>query len=212
MRTPYIVIDGPDGCGKTTQVGLLKERALHEGRDCLFTREPGSTPFSSEIRALFLSDKGANTSAVTQFQIMWGARRDHLEKVVWPALESGTPVVSDRGDSSTLAYQVYADNVLFLENEFWRIRKLVFAGREPDLYIYIDIPAVLASCRVKKDSSREKLSHFDAKPLSFYINVVKGFTVFGNEPVIKMVTINGIGSPHEVHEEIYKIVSEKCRW
>lgn len=212
MKTPYIVIDGPDGCGKTTQIGLLKERAVREGRDCLFTREPGSTSFSSEIRALFLSDKGANTSPVTQFQIMWGARRDHLEKVVWPKLEEGTPVISDRGDSSTFAYQVYGKDSLFLEAPFWTIRKLIFAGHEPSLYIYIDVPTVMARSRVKKDSTREKLSHFDARPLSFYTNVVKGFTVFGHTRGIKMVTINGDRRPEEVHEEIYKLVSKKCRW
>lgn len=210
--TPYIVIDGPDGCGKTTQIGLLKERSKREARDCIFTREPGGTMFAEIIREILHTDVGANISPVTQFQIMWGVRRDHLEKVVWQKLEEGTPVISDRGDSSTFAYQVHAKNTLFLEAPFWTTRKLIFAGHEPSLYIYIDVPTVMARSRVQNDGSMGKLSGFDAESVKFYGNVRKGFSVFGDNPDVKMIIVGGTRSREEIHNDIYQIVSKACGW
>ncbi|MGB2580565.1 MAG: dTMP kinase, partial [Minisyncoccia bacterium] len=173
-KAPFIVIDGLDGCGKGTQLKLLSERATLAGHAYTLTREPGGAKLSEAIRELFKSDLGANASALTQFLMMWASRRNYLEQVVWPSLEDNIPVFSDRGDSSTLAYQVFAKNAPELEAEFWRLRNIVFAGIPPTCYIFLDVPPSIARERAVLDESRGELSHFDTKPLEFYGRVNDG--------------------------------------
>lgn len=156
-KAPFIVIDG---CGKGTQLKLLSERAASAGHAYTLTREPGGAPLSEALRDLFKSDLGANASALTQFLMMWASRRNYLEEVVWPSLEDNIPVFSDRGDSSTLAYQVYAQNALELEREFWRLRNLVFGGITPTCYIFLDVPPSIARERATLDKSRGRAFAF----------------------------------------------------
>lgn len=210
-RTPFIVIDGMDGSGKGTQIDLLVDRAIRSGRKFYNTREPGGAVLSEEIRALFSSPEGASASARTQFLLMWAARSNWLEKIVIPNLSASTPIISDRGDSSTLAYQVYAKEAPQLEDEFWRMRSMIFGEYTPTLYIFVDVPAREAKRRVDLDNSRTK-SAFDAQPLEWYERVRHGFEAFQNELPNHVLMINGDRPTEVIHEEIYKIVSEHCGW
>ncbi|MBI5078165.1 MAG: dTMP kinase [Candidatus Yonathbacteria bacterium] len=213
METPLIVIDGLDGCGKTTQLRLLVERAESDGKTCVFTREPGGAPLSEALRELFKSDMGAKASALTQFLMMWASRRNYLEQVVLPALEDNISVFSDRGDSSTLAYQIYGKNAPELESEFWRLRKLVLGEHFPILYIFLDVsPEEARSRATSSDSTRGEASHFDVAPLEFYERVYKGFREFGNHSSVKMVSVDGTQSRYAISEEVYRIVSDACGW
>lgn len=210
MKTPFIVIDGLDGCGKGTQLKLLEERASREGHTFVFTREPGGAPLSEKLRELFKSDLGMQSSALTQAFMMWAARRNYLEKIVWPALEKGIPVFSDRGDSSTLAYQVYAKQAPELEEEFWHMRELVFAENAPTLYLFLDVPAEIARERSLADSTHD--SNFDTAPVDFHQRVRKGFVTFGENSAIHMITIDGVRDPQTIHEDMYRAVSNACGW
>jgi dTMP kinase len=211
MKTPFIVVDGLDGCGKGTQILLFDERArLEERGKFLFTREPGGVPLATEIRYLFKSDLGMQASAMTQSLLMWASRRAYLEGSVWPALEKGTPVLSDRGDDSTLAYQVYAKQAPELEAEFWRMRKLIFEDRAPTLYIIIDVPAAVARERSLADKTH--MSQFDRMPIEWFENVKKGFAAFANALPDQVVIIDGNRPPKEVHEDFYRVVGNACGW
>ncbi len=211
MKAPYIVVDGLDGCGKGTQILMLAERARDKGgRKLLFTKEPGGVPLATEIRRLFKSNLGMEASSLTQSLLMWASRRAYLEGSVWPALDAGTPVISDRGDSSTLAYQVYAKQAPELEGEFWRMRKLIFGERVPTLYIIIDVPAEVARTRSLTDNTHS--SSFDKKPLDWFERVRDGFSVFAKAIPDKVVIIDGNRSPEEVQKDFYQIVSETCGW
>ncbi len=210
MKTPFIIIDGLDGCGKGTQLNLLKERASHEGRVFVFTREPGGAPLSEKLRELFKSDIGMKASAFTQSLMMWASRRNYLEEIVWPSLANNVPVISDRGDSSTLAYQVFAKQTPELEPEFWRMRKLVFGEQEPSLYIILDVPAEVA--RVRSLADGDHSSQFDIAPIDFYERVRAGFGAFAKALPDKVVVIDGDRSPEEIHRDFYRVVSEACGW
>lgn len=212
MKTPFIVVDGLDGCGKGTQLQLLLDRISSDGRKVVFTREPGGVPLSEEIRKLFKSELGLEASALTQSLLMWAARRNYLEKQVWPALENGTPVFSDRGDSSTLAYQVYAKNAPDLEQEFWRMRTLVFGNQAPTLYIFLDVPPGVAYKRTHEDKTRGEISHFDAASLDFYERVRKGFFEFERVAPASVFIIDGNRPPEEIQKDFYRIVSNECGW
>lgn len=210
-KAPFIVIDGMDGSGKGTQIDLLVERALHHGYKFFNTREPGGAVLSERIRDIFVSPEGASASARTQFLLMWAARSHWLEKIVIPHLSSDIPVISDRGDSSTLAYQVYAKQALELEDEFWRMRSMIFGKYTPMRYFIIDVPPEEAKRRVDADKSRTA-SDFDLAPLDFYDRVRAGFYAFREKLPHNVVIINGARSPEIIHEEIYQIVSECCGW
>ncbi|OHA83495.1 MAG: dTMP kinase [Candidatus Yonathbacteria bacterium RIFCSPLOWO2_01_FULL_47_33b] len=210
-KAPFIVFDGMDGSGKGTQVKLLIDRALHAHRQFVDTREPGGSPLGEKIRDLFSSPEGAIASARTQFFMMWAARSDWFERVVLPNLEKGVPVISDRCDSSTMAYQVYAKEAPELEDEFWRIRSMIFGKHPPTLYLFIDLPAKEAKRRVDADTSRSK-SLFDKKPLEWYERVRKGFQSLREDLPNHVIMIDGDRSPEAIHEEVYKIVSEHCGW
>lgn len=211
-KAPFIVIDGLDGCGKGTQIKLLSEKATSAGHAYTLTREPGGAKLSEAIRELFKSDLGAKASALTQFLMMWASRRNYLEEVVWPSLEDNIPVFSDRGDSSTLAYQVFAKDAPELEKEFWRLRDLVFDGIAPTCYIFLDVPPATARRRVISDDTRDELSHFDSKPLEFYDRVNDGFLAFSRHCGVKVFIVDGTRSREEVHDDIYNIVSKQCGW
>ena len=208
---PFVVIDGQDGSGKGTQIKLLVERAEREGRNIHPTREPGGARLSEMIREVFVSPEGAEASPRTQFLLMWAARANWLEKVVIPSLERGIPVLADRCDSSTLAYQIYAKEGRDLETWFWEMRGRIFGTYTPTRYLIIDVPAEEAKRRVDADVSREK-SRFDMKPLDFYERVRKGFARFAEMPDDGVTIINGMRDPEVIHEEVYAIVSKLCGW
>lgn len=103
----FIVFEGMDGSGKSTQARLLAESLQAEGREVILTREPGGSPAAEEIRRLIL--QGPALSPMSTLLLFNAARRDHVETLIRPALARGAVVVCDRFEWSTLAYQGSAD-------------------------------------------------------------------------------------------------------
>ncbi len=135
-RGIFISFEGIDGSGKSTQARLLAERLRATGHDVVLTREPGGSPGAEEIRNLVLNGPADRWSAETEVLLFTAARRDHLERVIRPALARDAVVISDRFADSTRVYQGMARGAL---------RGLVDAlhglviGTEPDLTFVIDI-------------------------------------------------------------------------
>ncbi len=209
-KIPFIIIDGQDGSGKGTQIRLLKERIEKEHRTAVFTREPGGVPLSEALRTVIKSDEGMSSDALTQFLMFWAARNEWVKQLVVPNLTKGIPIFSDRGDSSTFAYQVIAKNTPELEEEFWRVREMVFGDYEPTLYIIIDVPAEVA--RERSLSDGEHTSAFDTEHVDFYERVRQGFRDFSKKAHTNVFFIDGTRTPEIIHKEIYSIVSELCGW
>ena len=209
-KAPLIIIEGIDGSGKTTQTNMLKAR-LSDGQ-AIFTRQPGGTPLSEKIREVFSSTDAVEASAATQFYLMWASRTNWLEKVVIPNIEKGTPVISNRGDSATYAYQVYAREAPELEEEFWHAREFVMKTHEPKVYLIIDVSAREARRRMVTDDDRPK-SAFDLKPLEFHERAREGFREFQKKlPEGEVIIIDGARSREAIQEEVYEIISKLCGW
>lgn len=209
-KAPLIIFDGIDGSGKSTQALMLKERLASAHKVC-FTREPGGAPLSEEIRNLFSSPEGAQASARTQFLLLSAAHSHWLEEVALPNLKEGTPVISERGDSSLFSYQLYTKDRLDLESLFWEMRNHIFGEYRPTAYLIFDVSPVEAKRRVNTDTARTK-SLFDMEPIESYERARAGFRMFAEKLPDEVVLIEGGRDPKMVHEEVYEIVSKICGW
>ncbi|MCG5242632.1 dTMP kinase [Azospirillum doebereinerae] len=133
----FITLEGGEGAGKSTQLRRLAEALAARGVDVVTTREPGGSPGAEEIRALLVSGETGRWGAVTEALLHTAARRDHLERTVWPALESGRWVLCDRFFDSTMAYQGYG---LGLGRDLIAgLQATALGGFRPDLTLILDI-------------------------------------------------------------------------
>ena len=142
-RGAFVVLEGGDGSGKSTQVPRLVARLREAGRDVTVTREPGGTDLGTQIRSLVLA--GGEVDAVTEALLIAADRAEHVARVVRPALDRGEVVVSDRHVPSSLAYQGVARG-LGVE-EIARLSAWATGGLEPDVVIVLDVPAGEAARR-----------------------------------------------------------------
>lgn len=206
---PLVVFDGQDGSGKDTQFSLLQQHFLREGVKAGFSREPGGTPFAETLREIIKSDEGMSSDRFTQFLMFWAARNELAKQFLVPTLDSGIPVFLNRGDSSTYAYQIHAQNAPELEDDFWRMRALVFGPYAPTAYVIIDVPAEVARARAL--ASDDHLTVFDQARIEFYERVREGFRVFGNKVSkygAEVFVVDGSQSIKEVHDNVSSIVRD----
>src|SRR3989338_1246803 len=204
-RGLYFGVDGGEGTGTTTMTKYLVEQM--KGGKALWTREPGgaNSPYAEEIRRLILSDSGKQADAETMFCLFWAARRDHLVNTVWPALKDGITVISDRGDSSTWAYQIYGQEQTQLEDLFSKMRLHYFGQYTPDHYFILDARPEVGLARTKKRA--DKPTHFDERDLKFHSRVRRGFLEFAS-------WLGGtiINAEHPQQEVEARLLYECKRW
>ena len=171
MSAKFITLDGIDGSGKTTQIGVVREWFDMRGLPVCFTREPGGTVLGEKLRNLLL-DPAAKVSLHTETLLMFAARRQHLEEVVWPALAGGTHVVCDRFTDATFAYQgggrgLAAEMIEILQN--W-----VQGTTRPDFTLLLDVPLDVSLARIEssrvKDRFEQEDSFFFKRVRETYLN------------------------------------------
>lgn len=186
----FIVIEGDDGAGKTTFVNYLKK--IHP--EFVYSREPGGSPASEEIRRVLLSDQGSAIDPLTRFHLFWASRAENLNKVILPALEEGKTVVTDRFDGSTFAFQVGGDGCKHLEEMFWLIRDYHMANI-PVRYLYFHLPIAKAIERMRKRA--EEQNHFDLKGEEYRSEVSRHYIIFFQHPSVRARTIHFLSDMSE---------------
>lgn len=190
----FITLEGIDGAGKSTHLSFIAERLRAQGRQVVVTREPGGTPLGEMLRDLVLSQK---MHVETETLIMFASRREHIEKVIVPALEKGIWVLSDRFTDATFAYQgggrgIAQTRLQILEN--W-----VQSGLQPDLTLLFDVPLEI---------SRERLSHnmsldrFEQEKQDFFARVRQAYLGRAAAHPQRMRVINGSRSIAEIQAEL----------
>lgn len=205
-RGKFIVIDGMDGSGKSTEVRLLKKEL--GARAGFFTHEPGGTPHAEKIRKILLTHKAGKRDVYTDFFLFWAARAAHVKEAIIPALEKGKLVLTDRFDSSTYAFQVAAEKHPELEAAFWACRKAVLGAHAPDAYIILDLPAEVSAARRRKDKSKT-LTNFDKQSIAYHDRVREGFKKF--DPGAHVYIVDANRSIEAVHEDIRRLIERILR-
>ena len=199
----FISFEGIDGCGKSTQAKILSTKLTDCGNKVLLTREPGGSEGAEEIRNLLLKGNPDRWSAETELLLFTAARRDHLERTILPALDSGTTVICDRFSDSTRVYQGVTRGDL---------RDLVdklddaMIPRQPDITILIDLDPNIGLTRALERSNTE--ARFEDFGLEMQIKLREGFLSLANEFPKRIMVIDGNRSEAEVAQTIIKLLDE----
>ncbi|MDI7774498.1 dTMP kinase [Asticcacaulis sp. EMRT-3] len=170
-RGRFIVFEGGEGAGKSTQVRALVAHLRGFGLEVVATREPGGSPGAEALRDLLVKGEASRWSAISELLMMYAARADHLEKVIRPALMRGAWVVCDRFADSSRAYQGAGGGVApqFIE----QVDAAVVADTQPDLVLVMDMPpeAGLARAHARGDTE----TRFESMGLAFHERLRQGF-------------------------------------
>ena len=181
MRGKFIVIEGIDGCGKTTQIEeisrwLPKSGLMKKNSKLVKTREPGGSLLGKKLRNLILeNDKNNNPCSLAELLLYSADRAEHVSKIISPALEKEDWVLSDRFADSTLAYQGYGRhiNLEIIKN----IESIVCQGEQPDLTIFLEISAEESVLR-RKNSVPDRI---ESEGIRFLQKVNEGFHLIAKE-------------------------------
>ncbi len=160
----FITLEGGEGAGKSTQLRHLQALLEARGESVLATREPGGTPGAEEIRSLLVTGARGRWDAWSEALLVTAARRDHVERVIRPALDAGRWVVCDRFLDSTLAYQGYAGGLGAAAVE--ALHTLAIGRLRPDLTLILDLYPQVGLARAAARRGGE--GRFESQDLAFH--------------------------------------------
>ncbi len=197
-RGRFITIEGGEGAGKSTQIGMLGDWLRERGIAVTTTREPGGSPGAEAIRTLLVEGDAARWDGLTEALLHFAARRDHLVKTVWPALDRGEWVISDRFADSTKAYQGYGHGLD--PQTIDRLYEIAVGAFRPDLTLILDIPVEHGLARAARRAGRE--TRYESMDVDFHRRLRQGFLEIARAEPQRCMVIDATGSPEAVQVAI----------
>ena len=194
----FIVVEGPEGAGKSTLTRWLTAQLLAEGRRVLTVRQPGGTPIAEAARKLALKSKHEITPAAELFLFL-AARADLVDRVVRPALEEGQVVLADRYDLSTLAYQVAGRGLPRAEVE--AALRLATGGLIPDLTLVLDVPVAVG--RERQRRAQKEQDRMEVQDDAFHERVREAYRTAAGPGIVH---IDASQSKHVVQDAAWREV------
>lgn len=206
MNGIFVTFEGIDGSGKSTQSRLLADHLRAQGMDVVQTREPGGSPGAEDIRRLLVEGEPGRWSAETEILLFTAARRDHLERLIEPALAEDKVVICDRFADSTRVYQGATRGDLRAVVDDLHTRMI---GREPDLTLIIDMdPDVALERGLARGSGEDRFEDFGA---AFQHKLRDGFLALAKEAPARTRVIDGMRDADVVAADINATVDAFLR-
>lgn len=209
----FITLEGGDGTGKSTQIRLLAAALAAAGVEVVATREPGGTPQAERIRNLLLQRDSGSFDPLTEAMLMFAARREHLVNKIWPSVEAGKWVISDRFADSTRAFQGYGMGLDLALIE--RLYTLVAGDFEPDLTLIFDIDPEAGLARSMKHMSQTANTtestedRYERMGLAFHTRLREGFLAIAKQNPDRCVVIDAAQDIQAVHRAVVDIVTRR---
>ena len=198
LKGKFLVLDGPDGCGKSTQTRLLSEWIAAQGVDVVSYRDPGTTLVGEKIRDILLDTAHEGMGDNVEVLLYMAARAQLWKEHIGPDLAAGKCVLMDRWLSSTCAYQGWAGG--------FGVEKVIKIGTDsleriwPDLTVVLDVDAETAAARMQRD-----LDRMEQKGDAYHTKVREGFLKLPDiEPSVKVVDARG--TVEQVHRDVLKLI------
>ncbi len=193
-RGRFITFEGIDGAGKTTHIGRCVERLQALGLEVVQTREPGGSALAESLRELLLHQP---MSLETELLLMFAARRDHIERVIEPALAKGAWVICDRFTDSTYAYQGGGRQMGFAP--IAALEAKVHPSLQPDQTVYFDLPPAIAAERRARARAADR---FEAEDLRFFERVRAAYLLRAEDHPQRFVVIDATQSVINISKEL----------
>jgi dTMP kinase len=196
-RGTFIVLDGTEGSGKSTQARMLHERLAQSlgPENVLPVRDPGTTRIGEQVRSLLLNPDHAEMNMRCEMLLYMAARAQMMAQTILPALAADKVVICDRFVSSTLAYQLGGDGLT--AGDIVTVADIAIRGRWPDLTILLDMPARSSMARVNREKDR-----IEQRPLEYHEQVRRNYLAQAERDPQRYQVISGERDVQEVHDEV----------
>ena len=199
MRGKFITLEGMDGAGKSTHIPDIIKLLESKGVEVVATREPGGTPLGEQLRTLLLNEP---MHSETETLLMFAARKEHIAKVIEPALTRGAWVLSDRFTDATYAYQSGGRGVL--ANKVIELESWVHGSLQPDLTLLFDVPVEVSVARLASARTPDK---FERESSEFFTKIRNAYLDRANKNPNRFCIINSNQALDDVKVEVENIIS-----
>lgn len=213
LRGKFIVFDGGEGCGKSTQAKLLRERLEADGIPVLPVHDPGATRIGEMIRAILLNPENNDMGMRCEMLLYMASRAQMMVEKIIPALKQGMAVISDRFVSSTLAYQLGGDGLT--AKEIRAVAEIAIKGRWPDLTLIFDLPVEASVSRVRPKftlfpddpAAGMDLDRIEQRSMEYHEVVRKNYLEQVKADPSRYRVINAAQPIEAVHQDVLNAVS-----
>lgn len=203
-RGYFVSFEGSEGCGKSSQVRLLVERLMREGREVVRVREPGGTPLGERIRDLLQhAPEGEAMCPETELLLFNASRAQLVRQVIAPALAEGRWVVADRFFDSTTVYQGMGrglDPAAVAD-----IIRIAVGDTRPDLTVVLDVTLDQAQQRMRQRAASK--DRFERESAGFFTRVRNGFLQLADREPERVRVIDSSGPVEQVHERVWQLLT-----
>lgn len=217
MPGKFITFEGPDGAGKTTQLKMAGERLTARGFEVVYTREPGGTAISEQIRRILLDPANREMVDKTEALLYAAARAQHVEQLIEPAVRAGKVVLCDRFTDSTLAYQGFGRGI---DQKLLRlVNDMAVGGMNPQLTIILDLDPGAGLSRVVERQGHDNGAQYNGgnnngkdrleqESIDFHRRVRDGFLTLAKENPGRYKVVDADRDPADVADEVWEAIRE----
>jgi dTMP kinase len=197
----FIVFDGGEGCGKSTQARMLRERLESQGLSVQLVRDPGTTHIGEQVREILLNPLHVEMNMRCEMLLYMAARAQMMAETIQPALDEGAVVICDRFVSSTLAYQLGGDGLS--DRDIRAVAEIALRGRWPDVTVIFDMPVERSIARVKRVKDR-----IEQRPPAYHEQVRRNYLAQAAADPRRYRLVNADRDEQAVHADVWKLVTE----